>query len=166
MAHWNFRGQRSFGSISCRGKQRQSDGDLKNTHFSFRKVNKRDKTNPSLRPSLLFVFWPWLWNSQVMLTNRVRQLLEMLREGGGTFGDCSVHSSWLGIHKLPNQSKLLRRGCTTSELVWKLLCLSVHPSVRIKLLCPSYRLYAFNKSRTTSNEDTAFDPTNWKINTK
>jgi len=27
------------------------------------------------------------------------------------------------------QSRLLRCGCTRAELLWKLLCLSVHPSV-------------------------------------
>jgi hypothetical protein len=89
----------------------------------------------------------------------------MLREGEGTFGDCCGHSSWLGIHKLPDSVKAFKARMHYSGAATK-AALSVRPSVRIKLLCPSVRLYAFNKTRTTSNEDIAFDPTNWKMNTK
>jgi multisubunit Na+/H+ antiporter MnhG subunit len=67
-----------------------------------------------------------------MLTVHVRQLLEMLREGVWIFRVCCGHSSWLGIHKLPDPFKRLKRGYPTAELLLKLLCLSVRLSVRIK----------------------------------
>jgi hypothetical protein len=41
MAHWKFRGQRSFGSIRCRENRSSRRGDYKNTHFSFRTGTKR-----------------------------------------------------------------------------------------------------------------------------
>ena len=149
MAHWKFREERSFGSISCRGKQMQSAGWFKTTHLSFRKVNEEDKTNPSFRHALMF--WHSLWNSLVMLTNHVRQLLHMSKEGVWTFCDCCGHSSWLGIHKLPDPVKDFKTRMHYSGAAFKDAL--------------SIRLYTLNNT-CTSNDDTAFDPTNCTISTK
>jgi len=87
-----------------------------------------------------------------MLTNRVRQLLEILTEGVWTFRDCCGHSSWLGIHKLSDPVKAFKAHMHNSRAAMK-AALSV-------------RLYALNKTRTPSNDNTALDPTNCKISTK
>jgi len=63
-----------------------------------------------------------------MLTNRVRQLLEISQEGVWTFHDCCGHSSWLGIHKLSDPLKAFKAFVHNSGAVIK-AALSVRPSV-------------------------------------
>jgi hypothetical protein len=71
-------------------------------------------------------------------------------EGILIFRDCCGHSSWLGIHKLPDPLKAFKARMHNSGVAIK-AALSVRPSVRIK-------------QNTTSNDDTEFDPTNCIIN--
>lgn len=66
-----------------------------------------------------------------MLTNYVGQLLEMSRDGVGTFRECCGHSSWLGIHKPHDTVKVLKARMQTSGAAIK-AAKSVRPSVRIK----------------------------------
>jgi hypothetical protein len=80
----------------------------------------------------------------------------MLWEGVGIFRDCCGQSSWLAIHKLPNPLKAFKVRMYKSGAVMK-TALSVRPSVR---------LYALNKTVTTSNDDTALNPTNCTISSK
>jgi hypothetical protein len=51
--------------------------------------------------------------------HHVRQLMERLCEGVGTFCDCCGHSSWLGIHKLSDPVEGFKVWMHTTEAAIK-----------------------------------------------
>jgi hypothetical protein len=98
MARWKFRGQRSFGSIICRGKQKQSAWWFqKHTFF----VQEGNKTNPpSNLPCYFYLVCEIVksyWKTVLVTADVVGSFW--------TFRDCCGYSSWLGIHKLSDPAK-------------------------------------------------------------
>jgi len=151
MAHWKFGEERSFGSISCRGKQMQSAWWFQKHKFIFQEGKRGGKTNPSFRLSLLF--WPWLWNSCHVDKTMLDTYCICCGKAFEHFAIAVDIAVGWAFTNCPIQSRFLRRGSTTAELL-------------LKILCPSVRPYALNNTRNNSNYDIAFEPTNCKISTK